>query len=244
MRRRRNNLGRSARQRVRTGAIEIDEAVVNDAAKAFANGFPACGLDPSSEFVAPPRASTAMPRPQRIPIRDAETGQARNADVFVIADPEARSPVHGYNATYVRPDGGRFDRIVLKVKPGLCMPAYDWAEEIKGILTHEVAHASDPGILRYRRAAPSAEDERCEYFNHPAEVTAFVAQARREITSFHAVMQANKLRRSGRTLRTPADLLRVLSPTYGAMYSCLRPKMKRRFLRMAARVWEEQKEKL
>jgi hypothetical protein len=234
MRRRNGHLGRSARQRERSGAIELSYTVVNDTVKAFATSFVACGLSPSSDFVSPP---PKPPRPRRIRIRDAETGTERPADVFMISDPASQSPVHGYNETYMRPGAVRYDRIVLKVKPDLCMPTADWTEAMRGVLTHEVAHATDPGMPRYRRPRPTAESERCEYLNNPSEVTAFIAQVRQEITSFNAVWQAEELRRKRGVVTTPAEALRLFSPTYGRMYNCLRPKTKRRFLRMAARVW-------
>ena len=127
----------------------------------------------------------------------------------------------------------RRDHIRILPKQGLCMGADEWKTQIRRVLGHELTHAADPSIIR--REPPKAVKEYCEYVTRPHEITANLTMVRDELLASRERIQ--RFRKKG-LLKNPAHAI-ALSETYREIRRCLDDKTRRRFYKVAARVWEE-----
>ncbi len=139
-----------------------------------------------------------------------------------------------------------------------CRQRAFWAPDMRTIIQHELAHAADPAVhARHARAtraiaakAPLPRQIRreqskrpdadyCGYINLPREIVARTAQVAHELSTTkvrQAVRRDVDEAPSYDPVR-PEALLRH-SPTYHSVQRCLTPKNKRKFLQLAARLWQ------
>ena len=227
---RRKSLGASARPtRERTGIPHISREAVVEPVGRLVRAFHECGENGEWRKPAAHRVSTT--------VRDAATGKPIHVRVETRPDPDARSMAHGEHQLYVRyHDGSRHDVVVLKPNANVCTDPHHWEIELRNILTHELTHVVDPGLVKSKARAPRG-DERCKYFGNRHEVTAFLAQMRDELTEFNKFMILEKLHRKG-FLKKPEDLL-PRSRLWAHLHPCLTPTQRKRYLRMAAQLWHE-----
>lgn len=136
-------------------------------------------------------------------------------------------------------------------------PAF-WAPGMRTIIQHELAHAADPAVHARHAQATRAiatktplprwvererskhpDDDYCGYINLPREVVARTAQVAHELSTTK-VRQAVRRDVDEAPSYDPVRPEAILqhSPTYYNVQRCLTPKNKRKFLQLAARLWQ------
>ena len=228
--RRRLPLGATARLGPRTGVLEVDWGKMATAAAEVVDKFRACGKD--DEVVPVGGRGSVITT-----VRDAASGKDREVGVWTIpVSDDADVP----NAQHrrLRDSHGAMEYEVVLFPRHKCMSADNWRWEMRRSLVHELTHASEADRQKLRQHPRFTEG--CRYFNSRWEVAAFVAEAREEMGTFQQVRQADFMVRKG-FLTRPEDLLMLASPTYQDLIGtkCLTPENRRRFLKMAAHLWEQ-----
>lgn len=235
MRRRRRQLGKTARAGTRTGAVEIDLDAVTKLAEDLAAGYRPCGGEAERrlDYVAPTVQSC-----RRFDYREASTGRWREAAVCAGTE-AAREGAPPVKSEYGEPrDAWEPGELNVYARERVCMSRRDWAHLLYVTIAHELTHAADPGLARERRPyirAMQAKDF-CAYATQPVELTARVGEAYAELRSWRVRYPAIVARRHG-FLERPEQYLEH-STTYRELEPCLAPAQRRRFLRMAAAAWE------
>ena len=132
------------------------------------------------------------------------------------------------------PQGRHAGSVTVRVTESCRTPAA-WNKDMRSVIQHELAHAAD---VAARTQGVSADDF-CRYVNAPTEITARVAQVAHELSSTEA-RKAVRQRVDYAHPDDPARAHEILykSPTYNAVENCLTPKNKRKFLQLAARLWQ------
>lgn len=229
-RRRRRVFGASARPtRERTGVPHINQAAVAEPVDRIVRAFDSCG---TGDLVRPAnwRVTTE--------VRDAASGAPIPVRIQVVPKIGQRSAVTGSAELYVDANGYRRDVVVLNPLADLCAPEQFWKDDLRNILTHELTHVVDPGLRKNKGPAPRPDrDGMCAYISHPQEVTAFLAQMREELRSFNTFQMIDKMHRKG-LIKRPEDIL-PRSRLWATVSRCLKPAQKKRYLRMAAQLWQE-----
>jgi hypothetical protein len=230
-------LGATSRRGERRGAIDVpDEDIARTASKIMAS-FQRCDGDDGTDWLTPKGSvfSTII-----VPMKSAN---GERIDVAVSSEPTSYrvSPagaVAGQLETAIHGSGRVSRRIVVFPAEKACKPKAMWGPRIREVLAHEMAHAADPVTernARNRKSAPTVatQADLCRYYNHPTEVTAHLAEVEYELRS-----KLGRIR-SGHELypRDPLDLLGT-SPSWQAMARCLTAANRRRFLRMAAILYQ------
>lgn len=134
-----------------------------------------------------------------------------------------------------------------------CRPRALWNKEMRSVIQHELAHAADPSIHMQHARVIRARETRtpiphhgatpdtdfCGYVNKPIEITARIAQVAHELSAMTA-RAAIRQRLDYEHPDDPARAHEILykSTTYNAVEGCLTPKNKRKFLQLAARLWQ------
>jgi hypothetical protein len=238
----------TARVGPRTGVLEVDKGTIAKAASDLVATFETCGRDMVRPSLGPILSTT---------VRDADTGLGREVALMVIPSKNQTSMMGGAMARLEIGRSGRHDTVVLYPAEGVCASPDEWRRSMRRSLSHELVHTADPGLGKkiaevYEKRRPAPALHRCEnqhdpaekvacckYVNDESEVAAFVSEASDEVGAFDSTLQADRLRRKG-VVNSPKDLLAFFSPTWRALEAmgCVRPKHRRRFLRMAALEWE------
>lgn len=206
--------------------IPLPKGEAGRIAAALIKQFPACGPD----HVRGDFASTTS--------RPVYAGKPVGVSVFPVpGDPNApphREHVPAGSFARYSPRGQHAGRVRLDVTPS-CRRRADWNRDMRSVIQHELAHAADV-TTTYRHAA---SDEFCGYVNAPTEITARIAQVAHELSSTEA-RKAVRQRVDYAHPDDPARAHEILykSPTYNAVENCLTPKNKRKFLQLAARLWQ------
>lgn len=236
MRRRRRALGETARKGPRTGVLEVDWTNVATAAYEVVDRFKSCGAD---DTVKPAEVGSVMTY-----VRDAQTGKTRKVMVSAIPDQEVKHFARAEHRRYTGSKKQVFHDIVVYPKADLCMPRDDWRTKMQFVLTHELTHASEAEKQKPRQGERGGgnvwEDyESCKrYVNNPREVAAFVAEARQELSTSFTVKRIDQLVRKG-VVEKPGDMLTLFSDSWNTVVPCITPENRRRFLKMAAHLWEQ-----
>lgn len=224
-------IGATGRRGPRTGVVELDsiEQVAKPVAR-LVDAFEPCPIDTLSR---PAHARLKLTVP------DAATGRDIPVEVEVNPDSQVEYASGEHHLYRNDSDGTRQDYVYLRARRNLCISPGEWKQVLRSILTHELTHVVDPGLAKTRRAPKTLRRHgMCAYLTQPHEVAAYLAQTREDLLSFDATQRADKLRRAG-ALRQPADLLRLLvGDRWRKLQGCLRPADQRRFLRLAAQIWE------
>lgn len=241
-------LGVTARRGPRTGAIEVDpkdvERVVNNAVSAFAACSPDHPDKIKANYVRPP----SLLRLGRVEVRDAATGENRRVSVDLSTRALARGAlVHGRMSAEVAAPEGRLvaQRVTLQPKDA-CEHKETWRDELTQTLTHELAHAADPGIIKRAQARamstrrqqrsniPEAGTEAAyrAYINDPVEVAANIAAVRADLDK--ARIDPDD---------APDFILNWHSRRWGILKPALTEANKRKFYQMAARARDERFER-
>ena len=219
-------LGETARKGPRTGVIEIDWGKMATAAAEVVDTFKPCGSD---DYVQPVGGKGAV----TTTVRDAASGKERPVEILTI--PVVRGADYPNAEAIRRKSGdGRFSHEVVLYPRISCMAADEWRSELRSTLAHELTHSSEA-----ERKKLVGRKQNCPYFNSPHEVAAFLSQVREELNSFHLVHQTSTQVRTG-DITDPAGML-AQSRKYRSLLEtkCLTPRNRRRFLQMAARLWDE-----
>lgn len=132
------------------------------------------------------------------------------------------------------PQGRHAGNVAIRVTESCRAPAA-WNKDMRSVIQHELAHAADVAT----RVQSVSVDDVCRYVNAPTEITARVAQVAHELSS----AEVRKAVRQHIDYAHPDDPVRAheilyKSPTYNAVANCLTPKNKRKFLQLAARLWQ------
>lgn len=223
---RRRNLGVTARKGARTGAIEVDDAVVKRVTKdIIGRAFKRCpdGIQPRGRVVGFEPAlvrdiATGLERPVQVevaPLRVEKAGVGAGGSLRTTHMSWAGSSESTVSQTMV-------------VKPvEHCGPAKAWRQSIQSVVHHELAHAAEPLVTKTRQSTRYGDTwkERFDYYNSPSEVTAYLAEVRHEL--------AARVKKGGCLPGTPTEVLKK-SPTFAAFGWFFNPKARRRFLKIAA----------
>lgn len=241
-------LGVTARRGARTGAIAVDpsdvERVVSNAVSAFATCSPDDPDKIKANYLRPP----SLLRLGRVEVRDAATGESRRVSVDLSTRALSRGAlVHGRMSVEVAAPEGRLvaQRVTLQPKDA-CEHKETWRDELTQTLTHELAHAADPGIVKraQARAMSSRQQQRSNipeagteaayraYINDPVEVAA-------NITAVRADLDKARIDPDD----APDFILNWHSSRWGALKPVLTEANKRKFYRMAARARDERFER-
>jgi len=219
----------------RTGGVKLDQRKVRQLSSSLTRKFEPCAA--YGVLVKPPWKSFRS----NTTVRDTRTGATRAVDVNVVPD-HAVPGSPGWAETHsfqYRHD--RHDEVILHLNPEACTTHEDWRAFLRGVLSHELTHASDPYVVISKRKRPpdargADEDTYCRYVRHPLEQRAFLNQVRHEIMAYPH--QKLLMRRKYKVVVRPEHLL-ILSDTWNAIRRCLTDLQRRRFLQMAARVAPE-----
>lgn len=237
--RQRKPLGVTARRGPRTGAIEVDPAVVAGAVDAMVERFVPCG---PGEFGRQP-GHLRSEYIEQVSMRDAATGDAYRVPIYM--KPEARAwndpPVTG--VVHTKAMAGRILMQDVTIKPAfdLCQAPSGWKRDLRQTTAHELSHASDPGrlitIKRRSVAALDADDEA----EALAKYRAYVNSEVEVVANLTAV--ADELRDVGYDLAdfSPAEVLQLHSRRWRRLKDDLTPENRKRFLRVAARLRDERR---
>lgn len=228
----------------RTGTVKLDQREITRAVADLVRGFRPCsGYNPRGAFI---EGVKAVPGgPIVLPVKDAGSGEKRPVEVFVtVLDHEV--PVQGATRAHTTTRDApwnRLDQTVLTASRHICMPPVLWKEHMRSVLAHELTHASDPYVPMMKRSPPmpvhpSRGDLRaerafqrtyCAYVNHPVEARAFLNSVRLDLLRPDVLKFLRQ-----KKIRDPALALQT-SEQWAGIEDCVRGRLRRRFLQMAAR---------
>jgi len=212
----------------RTGGIKLDYESIDRAAKRIADGLDSCS--PISDKGQPPPAYLGLSFTAEAAARDPKSNRRFQVPIIVTTGhgpdrPVSAAPLDA--ATHMlKVRGGVIYQVQLGLDDTKCLQRRRWRHEIRDVIAHELTHVSDP-LTRSPGAQGSvstATHGYCAYVRQPEEQTAHLNHVRYEIT-----------RRKDRYKLRPEELLRK-SRVWGNIEPCLTEQMRRRFLKMAARV--------
>lgn len=216
-------LGATNRTGPRTGTVPVDERQVARVARKLVSKFPPADGE---------HCRVGDVRPAHAQVRGVQvrtpTNDVRTVDVEVHALPREI-----YSGGKYLP---KLHRIVVYADPRVCGQPYAMAKTLMETLRHELAHATDPGIRleRERAGYQRKHNGRCDYINDPLEITARLAETKAQLEQNSTWLRRQK--RDGDPFKN-GDV-RLYSDTYAEIESCLTPKNKRRFLKVAAWIWD------
>lgn len=208
------------------GTIKIPKGEVGRLAAKLLEKFSKCGTAPNGEqlLMPPPDYVDSCTRTAiAVCSMPVEAGWASKGDLVV-------------GGSYSR----RTHTVTMHVERA-CVTRSDWMRRMLPVLRHELTHSRDP-YVRVRRkpyARFSQDVDLCKYFQDPVEVAAFLAESEQELLSSPVRQRIAWERRKG-YLERPEDIL-MESQTFLRMRNCMTPKIHRRFLQMAARLWSSGK---
>lgn len=230
-------LGRTARKGPRTGAIEVDDWDVEMRVRQLLEQFDRCTNADGKRGLQPMQEGSAS----QLKVRDAETGEERL--VYVLLRPKKfKQPwIRGEGTAISTVERGRVTQeIHIKPNAGSCESREAWTPFLTQVLAHEAAHASDPAImhaLRTRRGNSNkadADQNYVAYINSPNETAAQLVEVEKDLRQ--SMRTQPKLWRNS----TPVEILRLSSDRYVELERKLTPKNRRRYLRLAARLVEDE----
>lgn len=224
-RRKPSQLGLTNRTGPRTGTVPVDERQVARIARKLVSKYKSADAWGSS--CKRGQVSPAYSQVRGVQVRT-PAGDVRTVDVELHAISRDVAKGGAYQP--------KMHKVVVYQDPRVCGDPYSMATTIMRTLRHELAHVADPAIRleRERSGYQRKHEGLCDYVNDPLEITARVAETKAELEQNASWMHRDK--RKGEPL-TSRDV-RVYSDTYAAVEPCLTPKNKRRFLKVAARVWD------
>jgi len=223
------NRSRSLRRRrlAGGGTIRLPKGDVGRVAAEIVRKFPPCG---------PAGAHLDL----RVPPQRWSPACTIWRGVNICAEPVERSPDAPRGPLVA---GGGYlpyaGQIRVRVDASCCAPVLEWQAQLRSALRHEMTHAEDPYLRKRRKpySKPGVDDESyCRYVRDPSEQAAYLAEVRGEVLAAPARHRIERLVRKG-LLRRPGEILEE-SETYSRIASCLTPRQRRRFLQMAARIWQ------
>lgn len=228
VRRKRRRLGATSRKGPRTGAVEVNPAIVNDRVDQLLRTMQPCWSSKQGTYLQP--VDDAIVDPVHVP--DAGTGRLRRVDVAMAARVQAANTIGGGFLATENVDGRVRQTVVVTPNAAVCGKVPGWRRLFRDVLTHELAHASDPTLILeakgHRQHVPTRPGSR-EYFNSPTEMLAHLAEVK------------DQLRRFGQEVdwsQSPAKILRT-SDKFVDIEPYLTTANYRRFLKMAARLKEQ-----
>lgn len=227
-RRRVKRLGATGRKGPRTGAVEVDPAIVNERVDELLREMQPCWSRSAGTFLQPDRDAAVRP----VTVHDAATGKPRRVNIILapkIVDPDRI----GGGMLATEPVGSYGDRVrqTILVEPNalVCAKVPVWRRLFRNVLTHELAHASDPALVmeatgrrKHRYGRPGSH----AYYNSAAEMVAHLAEVKDQLRRFGAEVDWS---------RSPRAIL-LTSEKYQDIEPMLTETNRRRFLKMAARL--------
>lgn len=227
-RRRKLGLGATNRRGPRTGAVHVDERQLDRVARKLVSKF---GPDDRCQDG---DVMIDDARVRAVQVRTA-AGDVRTIDVEVRPRRHREPGSEGYYAPSKH-------LVRITPSPRVCGRREDLKETIKKTLRHELAHVTDPQIRPERARSDRSSYRRphethCDYVNDPLEIVARLAETRAEFAwTAENTSWLRRAKRDGERLTT-GDV-RLYSPTYASVERCLTPANRRRFWKVAARIWE------
>lgn len=221
-------IGATGRKGPRTGAVEVNPAVVNERVDELLREMQPCWSKSAGTFLQPDRAAAVQP----MTVHDAATGEPRRVNIILapkIVDPDRI----GGGMLATEPVGFYGDRVrqTILVEPNalVCAKVPVWRRLFRDVLTHELAHASDPALIleamgrrKHRYGRPGSR----AYYNSAAEMVAHLAEVKDQLRRFGAEVDWS---------RSPRAIL-LTSEKYQDIEPMLTETNRRRFLKMAARL--------
>lgn len=225
----------TVRKGKRTGAIEVDSDLVDLRVEQLLREFTPCKLDYDEEGkisgLQPTQDSSVPP----ISVKDVETEELKPIYVLLRPRKEYQPWIRGGGSLLTKVKNQRISQeIVIKPNKDYCGPPEAWRSFLRDTLTHEIAHARDPYVVKSlgRRVPEDAKANFRAYINSPVEVAAELAEVRRQLEDLRPM----KLWR----MADPLMILRT-SGRYNDLEPLLREANKRRFMHLAARMQQTKK---
>lgn len=223
-------LGVTARRGPRTGVVEVDRVIVRDRVDQLIDRMTPCDCysgsrrDPCKR---PVNDAAAAP----VDVTDVGTGASRRVRVLMRPQASSPGPIGAGHLSTGFVGGELRQDLVVTANSNACAPESQWRPGLRSILVHELAHATDPTLVKAARNPStfkyvSPTGDRYSYFNSKQEVLAHLAQIQDELTRFGVDTDWTE----------PPDKILKTSSTFRRMSSYLYPGNRRRFLRLAARM--------
>lgn len=215
-------------KRVRTGVIPVDDKAVRAAVEELIGDLPVDGDGWISKDALEEREREAYTH-----VQFAGNGSGSTMRVSMMTS-HSVTDERGVAGRYVTArEGSRHTRPSYR-SITLVVGIRAWnkavlARNMRSVLSHEMTHASDPGLYLHEPVKSPASQ--AEYLNQPHEVTASLQQIRRDLQNPDAYAAA----RRGRV--KPIDWLEMFSERWGHVGHHFTEKNKRRVYKMVAAVY-------
>ena len=230
-------------EKMRTGAVKVDEQAVQSLATKVKAVLPTTASADGFDRKVHVRGAGSL-HMGRVQMTGAD-GVLRSVTAHLHHGSESANPASIRGALRVAHQGDGDGtastehelHITVPQSPSGGHDAAAFENRLHSVIHHELAHLSDPQVHQPGRGDAHLGDgdtDKAKYVNDPREITARVAQVARELNR----------RPSVRAAKT-ADLSAFMSgssPTWRAVEEHLTPENRRRFLKMAANVYQNHRE--